>query len=122
MIILHNSTYDGQTISKIVATYSNAKVYPYASNVGVDSVWPSCSQLVVYSDPTDGLWYTQIDHVTVNYQFYNSDGQLINFNNNNAWLTIASLNNHDGGTVEKATLDSAGQVDQIKGSSGYSAW
>ena len=114
---LHNSTYDGQTISKIVATYSNAKVYPYASNVGVDSVWPSCSQLLVYSDPTDGFWYTQIDHVTVNYQFYNSDGQLINFNNNNAWLTIASLNNHDGGTVEKATLDSAGQVDQIKGSS-----
>ena len=114
---LHNSSYNGEKISKIVATFSNAG--PLNTNFS-QSDTPG---LVIYSDPTDGFWYNFEENTTVNYQFYNDKGQLINFNSNNSWLTIASLNHHNDSrgaeyqNVEKATLNSSGTVDQIQGSS-----
>ena len=120
---LSNSSYNGQKITKIVATFSNANpASPNLKDTSDPTIWPANPQITVYSDPTDGFWYNRVEGVTVNYQFYDANGNLINFNTNNAWLTIASLNHHNDSNVnnqnvEKATLNSAGTVDQIKGSS-----
>lgn len=114
---LKNSSYNGDKITKIVATFSNAG--PLNTNFAQTDV----PGLVIYSDPTDGFWYNFEENITVNYQFYDDKGQLINFDPNNSWLTIASLNHHNDSrgpeyqNVEKATLNSAGNVDQIQGSS-----
>lgn len=115
------ANYNGHKISKIVATYSNATPTDKDLNPTNDPKWPGNPQLTIYSDPTDGFWYNRLAGVTVEYQFYDENGNLINFDKNNAWLTIASLNHqndgHNENTVEKATLDSNGTVNQIKGSS-----
>lgn len=120
---LQNSSYNGSKITKIVATYSNANPADTdLTNTSDSTIWPANPQLTIYSDPTDGFWYNRVKNVTVDYQFYDANGNLINFDSNNAWLTIASLNHHNDSNVnnqmvEKATLNSAGTVDQIKGSS-----
>ena len=120
---LTNSSYNGHKITKIIATFSNAAPADSdLTNTSDSTQWPANPQITVYSDPTDGFWYNRVANATVDYQFYDDQGNLISFNPNNAWLTIASLNHHndsnvDNQMVEKATLDSAGTADQIKGSS-----
>ena len=75
---LTNSSYAGHKITKIIATYSNAT--PADSdlkNTSDPTIWPANPQITVYSDPTDGFWYNRVANITVNYQFYDDQGNLI---------------------------------------------
>lgn len=88
---LHNSYYYDQNgnklgISKIVAHFSNFEANPHgdASDMNVQ----------IYSDPTDGFWYHNINAVTVEYQYYDQNGKLISFSPNTAFLAAGSLNSN----------------------------
>lgn len=103
---------------KLVRTFSDSELFPVVS-------W---GELWVYDDPTDGFWYNQNTHITVDDVYYDDSGNVVNFGSN-AYIAITSLNssyidtNNNAtlsGTakhVEKATLLSSGKVYGLAGSS-----
>lgn len=81
---LHNSSYTDNNgtnhhISKIIATYKTS---------GNSTDWPI---LYINTDPSEGFWYMGVNPVSVTYQCFDENGNLIRFNNN-AWITVSSLN------------------------------
>ena len=103
---LHNSYYTDANgvkhhITKIVRTFSNLKksdgqlikwieANPETPASVVNNYNPS---LVIYSDPTDGFWYTFANSIQVSDKYYDENGNEILFDNNSAFLAITSLNN-----------------------------
>ena len=88
---LHNSYYYDQNgnkvgISKIVAHFSNFQANPNGNAKDMN--------VQVYSDPTDGFWYHNINSVTVNYKYYDQNGNQITFSPNTAYLAAGSLNSN----------------------------
>lgn len=117
-----NATYGGKKINKIVATYSDLKPGDGLTNPDTFDNSKGNPFLRIYSDPTDGFWYNNSDGVTVTYQYYDENGNLINLNDNDAYMTVGSLNNSNGTAtakehLEKATLDSDGKAIALKDSS-----
>lgn len=121
-------SYNGDKITKIVRTYKDLQpwVDPNASYVDIGNGNKATeSQMYIYSDPTDGFWYDASQGVTTSTQYYDDSGKQITFNQNDAYMTIESLNHHKnwnndstaGDPIEKAQLLSSGKADQIKGSS-----
>ena len=81
---LHNSSYTDNNgtkhqISKIIATYKTS---------GNSTDWPI---LYINTDPYEGFWYMGVNPVSVTYQCFDENGNLIKFDNN-AWITVSSLN------------------------------
>ena len=84
---LKNSFYYDQQGNKINISKITAKFYDIQANPNKGSV-----DIDVYSDPTDGFWYRGVDRVKVDYQFFDSNGNVINFDPNTAYLGFGSLN------------------------------
>lgn len=84
---LKNSFYYDQQGNKINISKITAKFYDIQANPNKGSV-----DIDVYSDPTDGFWYRGVDRVKVDYQFFDSNGNVINFDPNTAYLAFGSLN------------------------------
>ncbi|ETA74593.1 GbpC/Spa domain-containing protein [Ligilactobacillus equi] len=86
---LTNSSYNGTPITKIVLTFKNSKIYGNPTD--------SKNFLHVYKNPYQGFLHaTQIE---VAYNFYDETGKLIDFSGqNNAWLSVNSLNSWDVGS------------------------
>lgn len=125
---LKNSTYKNSKISKIVVTYSNS--VPTGNRItqsGKSAITEGASDffLAIFSDPVRGDMHSTT--VTAKYQYYDGDGNLINFNaTNDAWLSVGSLNfdqgngphdNPTSGVSEGVRLVSGGQIKQLAGSS-----
>ncbi len=125
---LKHSTYDGKPLSKIVITFSNsvptgttATGYPMGP---VDTNGTTSRFLYISKDPVKGDYHST--EITSTYQFYDSDGNLINFaGKNNAWLSFGSLNVDDsfeyngkkGGISEAFKVIDGGIGKQLAGSS-----
>lgn len=104
---LNKSSYKGRKISKIVATYSNA----IRDKLALDNV-----RLRIMSNPFEGFWYWQTSAVNVEYKYYDINGNLINFDNDDqSWITVGSLNSGQWRT-ESAQLLSNGKTYSFKGS------
>lgn len=117
-----NGSYKGKKISKIVATYSNLQAGTGITHTDNYDNSNGNPYLRIYSDPTDGFWYMNSNGVTVTYQYYDENGNLIILDDSDAYMTVGSLNNSNGSTtskehLEEATLDSAGKAIALKGSS-----
>ena len=82
-------------ITKIVRQFSNLTAYPNGVagklHAGGSPYWGNNAWLLVYSDPTDGWWVGNVDGVTITDQYYDDQGNLINFDGN-AYLSANSLN------------------------------
>ena len=117
-----NMTYKGQKISKVVVTFSNLNNNNGNLNLtNLDTGDPrnlSNGQLTPYlrigNDPTDDVWYGNAQSVDETYQFYDANGNLINFNND-AYITVGSLNAYNN-HLEKAQLLSGGKAIALAGS------
>lgn len=88
---LHNSYYydangNKLSISKIVAHFSDFQANPSGDQSDLN--------VQVYSDPTDGFWYHNINSVTVEYEYYDQNGNRIDFSPNTAYLAVGSLNSN----------------------------
>lgn len=130
---LKNSTYKGSKISKIVVTYSDST--PTGNRItqsGLNAVTEGANDnfLVVFEDPVRGDMHSTT--VTATYQYYDANGNLIDFSGtNNAWLSVGSLNfdqgndyqggknegNPTSGISEGVKLISGAQIKQLAGSS-----
>lgn len=130
---LKNSTYKGSKISKIVVTYSDST--PTGNRItqsGLNAVTEGANDnfLVVFEDPVRGDMHSTT--VTATYQYYDTNGNLIDFSGtNNAWLSVGSLNfdqgndyqggknegNPTSGISEGVKLISGAQIKQLAGSS-----
>lgn len=105
-------TYKGQKISKVVEkitlTPNNANNTSHYESVDVASN--------LYWGYT--LWQGKL---TTDWQFYNDKGELINFDPNTAFLSVASLNNYannlGGYSIETTTVNSGGKALSLYGSS-----
>lgn len=104
---LENSYYGDSRIAAIKATISNIKS-DYDK-----SPTRRGPKLDINYDPVKGFWYTDISEATIDYVYYDKDGNILTFNNSEngsgAWLTIGSLNAGQG-RVEKVQLLSDGQA------------
>ncbi|WP_268872452.1 GbpC/Spa domain-containing protein, partial [Ligilactobacillus equi] len=85
---LHNSTYNGNSISKIVITFSNSKPYEVTQGDGKRTNF-----LSVLADPVQGIFHAT--DVVATYEFYDASGNKINFDDN-AWFSVNSLNSWNG--------------------------
>lgn len=117
-----NGSYKGIKIGKIVATFSDLKNGDGIINKVGDYDSNKKPFLKIYSDPTDGFWYTNSNGVTVTYQYYDENGNLITLDPNDSYMTVSSLNNSNESNdnkehLEQATLDSDGKAISLKGSS-----
>lgn len=117
-----NGSYNGVKIGKIVATYSNLQDGSGLLTTDTSENSNENPFLRIYTDPTDGFWYNNSNGVTVTYQYYDENGNLITLNPDDAYMTVGSLNNSNGSTQakehqEEATLDSDGKAIALKGSS-----
>ena len=94
---------------------------------GADGVYDECDgpQLIIYNDPSDGIFYNNITQVSVNDIYYDDKGSQINFDTKNdknkAWIFVTSLNSNGngGGNVEKVRAqlnNSPANAEKIKGS------
>lgn len=130
---LKNSTYKGSKISKIVVTYSDST--PTGNRItqsGLNAITEGANDnfLVVFEDPVRGDMHSTT--VTATYQYYDANGNLIDFSGtNNAWLSVGSLNfdqgndyqggknegNPTSGISEGVKLISGAQIKQLAGSS-----
>lgn len=107
---LHHSYYKSTKISKIVATYSN--VINNTSSEGDHG--PQRSNLVIWANPYDGFWYNSASRVTVDYSYYDENGNIIDIRGDDAsgggaWITVGSLNSGNKRT-EGVKLDSSGKA------------
>ncbi|EDP6423541.1 hypothetical protein FVI60_09160, partial [Campylobacter jejuni] len=107
---LHHSYYKSTKISKIVATYSN--VINNTSSEGDHG--PQRSNLVIWANPYDGFWYNSASRVTVDYSYYDENGNIIDIKGDDAsgggaWITVGSLNSGNKRT-EGVKLDSSGKA------------
>ena len=117
-----NMTYNGQKISKVVVTFSNLNNNNGNLNLtNPDSGDPRNFQkgsmtpyIRIGNDPTDDVWYGNAQSVDETYQFYDANGNLINFNND-AYITVGSLNAYNN-HLEKAQLLSGGKAIALAGS------
>ncbi|MBL1056172.1 hypothetical protein JEM51_07005 [Ligilactobacillus agilis] len=111
---LKNSSYKGNIISKIVVTFSDSKpnsTYISNPNGGRQQF------LVILKDPADGIYHaTQLKAA---YQYYDSNDRLINFDTNDAWISINSLNSWSmTGVISEAVKGGNGTTAyQLDGSS-----
>lgn len=130
---LKNSTYKGSKISKIVVTYSDSA--PTGNRItqgGLDAIKDGANDnfLCVFEDPVRCDMHST--YVNSTYQFYDADGNLIDFSGtNNAWLSVGSLNfdqgndykggknegNPTAGISEGVKVISGAQIKQLAGSS-----
>ena len=119
---LHGSFYDNTPISRMVITFSDSLptgnlVHP--SGVSKDAF------LNIWKNPTQQLFHST--EITAKYEFYDQNGKLIDFNNDNAWMSVGSLNTDQnqnsqhvsevGQVSEAVKLISGGQSYAIRGSS-----
>ena len=115
---LSHSTYGNEPISKIVVTYSNLNQHKKGTNSGI----------YFGNNPIDGFFYTNTDSVTMDLQFYDSNGYPIDLppvtknaegQEIGSYITIGSLNSRGTGDdyIEKATLLSDGEGLLLPGSS-----
>lgn len=122
---LQNSTYKGSKISKIVETVSDStptgNTITAAGNP-VDTNGTSDEFFTFWGNPVDGDWHST--DITVSYQYYDANGNLINFaGTNDAWLSIGSLNYDQGpadrksGVSEGVKAISGTTIKQLAGSS-----
>lgn len=125
-----NWTYRGQKISKAVATFSDWRALPQSQSYQ-NKPFPF---LYLYNDPTDTFWDNNASGLTVTYQLYDSNGNLINLDGD-AYVSVLSLNNSgavnndyknpnptpdttgDFRHVESATLLSNGKAISLRNSS-----
>lgn len=84
---LKNSTYDNRVISKIVVKLSGPKALSNYSNT-------KTMEIAVAKDPANYIWYGNMDSITSDIYFYDSDGNLITFKPHSAYVTIGSLNSY----------------------------
>ncbi|WP_179226643.1 LPXTG cell wall anchor domain-containing protein [Limosilactobacillus reuteri] len=130
---LKNSTYKGSKISKIVVTYSDSA--PTGNRItqgGLDAIKDGANDnfLCVFEDPVRCDMHST--YVNSTYQFYDADGNLIDFSGtNDAWLSVGSLNfdqgndykggknegNPTAGISEGVKVISGAQIKQLAGSS-----
>ena len=120
---LKNSNYKGSKISKIVVTYSDS--VPTGNPVtqgNLDAKTKGASDvfLAIFEDPVRGDMHSTT--VTATYQYYDADGNLIDFSGtDNAWLSVGSLNydqgNDHSGVSEGVKLISGAKIKQLAGSS-----
>ncbi|WP_168353417.1 LPXTG cell wall anchor domain-containing protein [Limosilactobacillus reuteri] len=130
---LKNSTYKGAKISKIVVTYSDSA--PTGNRItqgGLDAIKDGANDnfLCVFEDPVRCDMHST--YVNSTYQFYDADGNLIDFSGtNDAWLSVGSLNfdqgndykggknegNPTAGISEGVKMISGAQIKQLAGSS-----
>lgn len=96
---LQNSSYKGQKIAKIVATIHDVQVDGFDQH-----------RLVISDNPYYGFYQQRLKQFAVNYTYYDANGQMINFSNNEddggAWLSIGSLNSGYYRTEEAQLLSS----------------
>lgn len=93
---LSNVSYIDQTgktyrIARIEEIFSN--LLPGTSggsSIGTPNGRYKTPMIAIYNDPAEGFWYCNSDGVTVEYRFYDDQGNLINFNGN-AYLAVASM-------------------------------
>lgn len=130
---LKNSTYKNSKISKIVVTFSDSTpTGNRTTQSGLNAITNGASDnfLQVWADPVRGDMHSTT--VTSTYQYYDANGNLIDFSGtNNAWLSVGSLNfdqgndyrgdgnegNPTSGISEGVKLISGGQIKQLAGSS-----
>ena len=120
---LKNSTYKGSKISKIVVTYSDSA--PTGNRItqgGLDAIKDGANDnfLCVFEDPVRCDMHST--NVNSTYQFYDANGNLIDFSGtNDAWLSVGSLNfdqgNPTAGISEGVKVISGAQIKQLAGSS-----
>ena len=130
---LKNSTYKGSKISKIVVTYSDST--PTGNRItqgGLDAIKDGANDnfLCVFEDPVRCDMHST--YVNSTYQFYDANGNLIDFSGtNDAWLSVGSLNfdqgndykggknegNPTAGISEGVKVISGAQIKQLAGSS-----
>lgn len=107
---LQNSTYKGHKIAKIVAVIHDITVYDLLTNG---------HQIAVSDNPFYGYYEHGLKQFGVNYTYYDENGDVINFSNNNdvggAWLSVGSLNSGSRRT-EEAQLTSQGKAYGFYGS------
>lgn len=107
---LKNSSFNGQAISRIELTFSNAQYSQFSyGNVAsaVDTLGVQYS-----SNPINGFTYRHIKSMDVHMNLYGTDGKLIDLTKAPAYLTVGSLN-----TGESVQLLSNGSAVKIPESS-----
>lgn len=113
---MHGSSYGNSIIKKMVITFSDSK--PTGNLVHPDGDGKDAF-LDIWQNPTQQLFHST--EITAKYEFYDENNQLIDFKNNDAWLSIGSLNTDDsdqnGLVGEAVKLISGGTAYAIKGSS-----
>ena len=131
---LQSAYYANQPVSKIVVTYSNlsSALHTPDSNGNTPITY-------AYNNIADGMGISAAGSVDVSYQFYDKNGNLINFNDNEpAYMSVTSINDWwnqntkehpnmsdetygpcsgDSTHVEYAKLLSPGKTYALKGSS-----
>ena len=84
-------------IGKITMTISNESAYDTVPDSLKDWMGSKAVKngLAFFDNIAYGVWYINSDSIDVRIDFYDSDGKLINFDNNTAYLGFGSLNHWD---------------------------
>lgn len=122
---LKNSTYRGSRLSKIVEVVSDSTPIGNKTTALDHSIYTNGTKdyfIRFDKNPRKGDMHST--DITVSYQFYDANGNLIDFNgSNDAWLSIGSLNYDQGPSDKKSGVSegvkaiSGTTIKQLAGSS-----
>jgi hypothetical protein len=108
---VYGYSYNGIQIKKIVETFSDWKLAATKHVSGPRGI-------TVYQNPNENFWYLNGSDTTTNYQFYDENGNLINFEPNNAYVAVGSLDRayyaYDFGSHTYNTNIVANQIEEVQ--------